>query len=123
MQRHRFPPRKSAISCAGRTGVLGQHGFGGEDKARRAESALDRGLIDERLLDRVKALWSRQTFDGLDRPALGLVGQGAAGTDGRAIEEHRAGAADLGIARALGAGQPQSVAQKIEQNRPRLDLE
>ena len=106
-----------------RSRVLGQQRFGGENEPRCAKPALDRHTIDERLLDRVEPVRTRQTFDRLDLPAVGLVGERAARAHGRAVEEDGAGATDLRVARTLGAGQPEIVAQDIEQNRPRFDLD
>jgi hypothetical protein len=64
-----------------------------------------------------------QTFDRLDIPAAGLVGEGAARAHWGPVEEDGAGAADLCVARTLGASQPEIVAQDVEEDRPRFDLE
>ena len=42
---------------------------------------------------------------------------------GSAVDEHGAGAADLDVAGALRAGEPQSVAQHVEQQLLRLDVQ
>src|SRR5262245_53557995 len=62
-----------------------------------------------------------EPFDGLDRAALGLDGEHAAGIDRPAVEDHGAGAAGAAVADLLGAGQVEMVAQGVEQGDPRLE--
>ncbi len=54
--------------------------------------------------------------------ALGVGREEAAGADRAPVDEHRAGAADLDVAGALRAGEPELVAQDVEQQLLRLDL-
>ena len=49
--------------------------------------------------------------------AVGLDGEVGAGADRRAVDQHRAGAADLEVAGALGALQVEPVAEHVEQER------
>jgi len=62
----------------------------------------------------------------LDRGDLGTVlhdDERQARYDTASVDEHRAGAALAVIAALLGAGQIEAVPQRIEQGRPRRDLE
>ena len=63
-----------------------------------------------------------ETLDRQHFAAFRVGCQEAAGGHGTAVDEHRARAAHLHLARALGAGQPETVAQKVEQQLLRLDL-
>src|SRR5438045_1733363 len=72
---------------------------------RRAEAALRGVVIDEGLLQRAQPAVACETLDGLDRPAIGPHRQLAAGVDGTAVEQHRAGAAFTAIAADLGPGE------------------
>src|SRR5262249_49543184 len=69
----------------------------------------------EALLQRVQLAVLAEAFDGRDVAALHLHGQLEARLDDFAVDQHRAGAADAGLAAALGAGEVQVVAQEIGQ--------
>ena len=80
-------------------------------------------MVDERLLQRKQCAVRGQA---LDRGHIGAVlhhGQGEAGIDPPPVDQHRARAALAVIAALLGAGQVEMVAQRIEQGRPRRELE
>ena len=65
----------------------------------------------------------RQPLDGGDAGALGLGGQHQAGVHQPAVEDDAAGAAIAGAAAFLGAGEPELVAQHVEQRLLRLAQE
>ena len=78
---------------------------------------------------RVKASSSRANSGSLGQPldrrhlaAVRVRGEIAAGADGQPVDEHGAGAADLDVAGALGAGQAEPVAEQVEQQLLRLDV-
>ena len=72
-----------------------------------ADAALRRPVLDERVLDAVEALALDQALDGLDRGAVGLIGQHQARVHGLAVHEDGARAALALAAALLGPGQPQ----------------
>ncbi len=63
----------------------------------------------------------RESLDGRDLFAVGLIGKRAAGADRQPIEQNGARSANLGIARALGALEIEIVTQEIEQHAARFD--
>src|SRR5439155_26622680 len=87
----------------------------GDDQTRRAEAALDRACIDERLLD----AGCLDALDGHDLPAVRLASQDEAGAHERAVKVNRARAALALLARVLGAIQAESFTEHIEQALPR----
>src|SRR5262249_5685653 len=78
---------------------------------------------DEGLFERSELRAVGQSLHRKHVSAVGLVGQRAAGADRIAVEKHGAGAAHLHVARALGAGQPESVAQHVEEEVLRVDAQ
>ena len=113
--------------------ALREQGHGGQDLARRAAPALKGVVADERLLHRMQAaVVAGQPFDRRDRAAVALRRERQARHDALAVEQHRARAAGALIAALLRAGQPELVAQRVEQRdagielqpvRPPVDLE
>ena len=81
----------------------------------RAEAALHGAGVDERLLHRVERLAVRQPLDGDHVAALRLAGRDEARAHGDAVEVDRAGPALALLAGVLGAGQPEPLAQDVEQ--------
>src|SRR5207237_8105878 len=61
--------------------------------------------------------------DGGDRRALGLHGEDGAGLHGFAVDQHGAGAAMRGVAADVRAGQAEGLAQEVDEEQPRLDLD
>ena len=55
--------------------------------------------------------------------AVGLHGEHQARAHGRAVDQHGAGAAYAVLAAGMGAGEPELVAQAVEQAGARLDLD
>src|SRR5436305_10641174 len=64
-----------------------------DDKARCAEAALQRGVLQEFLLPRENLLYLGNALDGQDRAALGLDAEHQAGTHDVPVDDDRAGAA------------------------------
>src|SRR5262245_36704895 len=58
---------------------------------------------------------SREALHGLDRAAVALDREREAGKERHAVHEHRAGAALAELATVLGPGEPQVLAQHLEQ--------
>ena len=87
----------------------------------RAEAALEGGVARERVLEAANSSARRDPRPsgrrGPPRPRRGSSRRTRA-----AVDEHRARAAHLHLAGALGAGQPEPVAEKVEQQLLRLDL-
>jgi hypothetical protein len=73
----------------------------------------------EALLDRIQLAVALEALDGHDLAAVGLHGQDGARLDGHAVEQHRARAAVRGVAADVRAGQPQVLAQEVDEQQPR----
>ena len=96
--------------------------LGGDNEARRAEAALLRVIVNERLLDGMEMPRLAEPFHGGDLRALRVDGQHRAGVHGFVVHQHGASAAGAAIANALGAGQRKLVAQRVQQGDARLKL-
>src|SRR5580692_12292377 len=91
--------------------------------ARRAETALQRVIVAERLLQGVeRAVGCGERFHGAHLAAFGLHREREAGARGDAVDQHRAGAADAVLAADMGAGSAEPLAEEIAQQHPRLGL-
>jgi hypothetical protein len=77
-------------------------------------------MRNERGLHGMQDVAVRHALDGEHIGAVAVQGQGQARIDPSTIEIHRAGAALTAIATLLGAGQMQTLAQKIEQRDTRV---
>ena len=95
-------------------GVIEQR-LRGHDHARDADAALRSPMLDERVLEGVKAIALGQALDGLDGGAIRLIREHQAGVDGLAVHEHRARAALALAAAFLGPGQAQVLAQHVDE--------
>src|ERR1017187_9582813 len=73
--------------------VLREEAGARDDHPRRAETALERVGLDERLLDRSHRLGRAEPLDRRDLPAVRVVDEREAGVHGEAVEQDRAGAA------------------------------
>ena len=114
-QRHRLPSRASRTSCpvgAGWSRSSHQH-------ARGAVTALGSLFVDERLLDRMELTVARQAFHGGDGATACRYRQ-VARRAGAALDQHEARSAKPYPAAELRPGQPQVMAEHIEQWRIRL---
>ena len=94
----------------------------GNNEARRAEAALLRVIVNERLLDGMEMARLAKAFHGGDLRALCVDGQHRAGVHGFVVHQHGASAAGAAIANALGAGKLKLVAQSVQQGDARLKL-
>ena len=72
-------------------------------------------VVEERLLERVEPIADRQPLDGRDRGAVRLDAEHQARVDALAVDDDRARAALPDEAALLRAGQPEVVAQDLEQ--------
>ena len=99
-----------------------EQGADREQHPRRAEAALERGVAGERLLEPLELGPLGEPLDRRHLAPARVGGEVAARADRQAVDEHRARAADLDVARALRAGQPERVAEEVEQQLLRLDL-
>src|SRR6478672_6385194 len=92
------------------------------DHARGAEAALEPVLVPERLLQRVERGAVGHPLDGLDLVPVGLDREDGAGLRALAVEVDGARAAVAGVAPDVGAGQPEVVAQEVDEQEPRFDV-
>src|SRR4029078_20650 len=85
------------------------------DHPRRAEAALQAVLIPERLLERVERRLAGHPLDGLELATIRLAREHRAGLRALAIDVDGAGAAVARVAPDVGAGQPEVVAQEMDE--------
>src|SRR5262245_13299739 len=90
----------------GRVLVLCEQSAGRDQKARRADAALERGMLDEFALQRMKLVAIRHALDGLDLASFGFSTEHEAGADELAVDDDAASAAVAGAAALLGAREP-----------------
>src|SRR2546427_11631526 len=103
--------------------VLLEQGDGGHHHSGSAEAALQPVLLVEAFLDRMELPVLLEPLDGRDRPLIGLHGEHRARLHRAAVEEHRAGAAVGGIAADVRAGHPEVLAEEMDKERARLDVD
>jgi hypothetical protein len=84
---------------------------------------LQRCVLDELALEGVQFALVGHALDGGDLLVLRLDAQHQAGADQHAVDDDRAGAAVAGAAAFLGAGQPEAIAQAVEQGLARVGEE
>src|SRR4051812_23700989 len=104
----------------GRVRVLVEQRLGRDDKARRAEAALQRRVFEEFLLHRMQLVAFGDALDRRDLAALGLDAEHQARAHDLAVGDDRAGAAIARAAAFLAAGQAELVAQHVEHGLLRL---
>src|SRR5438132_11481594 len=97
-----------------------EEGLGGHEEPWGADAALERGALQELLLQRVQRLALGHALDGLDLAAGHLATQDQAGADQPAIQHDAARPAIAGRAAFLAADQIERVAQHVEQRVLRL---
>ena len=105
-----------------RVRVVVEQPAGGQHHARRAEPALQAVALGEALLHRVQLGPVGQTLHGAHPAAVGHRRQHRARLDRRLVQPHHAGPAVGGVAAPVRAGQPQLVAQEVDQQQPGFDL-
>ena len=120
-QRQTLPSRAVLICVVVRIGVPLQQRHRAHDHAGRAVAALEGADLDEGALHRMQAAAARQSFDGGDGAAGNVGDARLAGPRGRTVEEHGAGAARTLAATRLRAGQPELLAEHVEQTPIRLE--
>src|SRR5437016_756901 len=102
--------------------ALAHAGYRREDLARRAIAALECVVVDEGLLHRMqRSIAGCEALDRADGAALRRRREHEAGDHPPPIEQNRAGAALAVVAALLGAGQPEVLAQRIEQCGARIE--
>ena len=112
----------SRISASIGVGVLVEEPGGLHDHPRGAEAALEAVLVPERLLERVEVGAVGHPLDGLELAAVGLDGEHRARLGALAIDVDGARAAVAGVAADVRAGQPEVVAQEMDEEQARLDI-
>jgi hypothetical protein len=100
----------------------GRRLLGGERASRQqhpggAEAALDGAALGERLLHGVEASVTLEPFHRQHLASVRLDREIRARAHGGTVHQHRAGATHLAVAGALGALEPETVAQHVEQQR------
>ena len=121
MQRQRLPARLRLTSCDACQLTRLQECGHREQHARRAEAALQRRVTRERVLQPFELGRSASpSMVSTSRP-LGVSRRGSSRRNRLFVEQHRAGAPDLDVAGAFRTGQPQPVAQVLQQQLLRPD--
>jgi hypothetical protein len=113
--------RQTLPSSAVLIGVPLQQRDRAHDHAGRAVAALEGADLDEGALHRMQAAAARQPLDGGDGPAGNVREADLAGPRGRTVEENGAGAARTLAAARLRAGQPELLAEHVQQTPIRLE--
>src|SRR5262245_5955364 len=106
----------------GRLGIALQHLLGGHDHPGGAEAALEAVLFPEALLDGMQLAVFGEPLDRGDRGAVGLDGEERAGLHRLPVHLDRAGATLAGVASHVRAGEPNHLADVVDQQQSRLDL-
>ena len=106
----------------GRVRVALQQVGRGHDHARRAVAALQAVVLPERLLQRVQRAFLAHSLDRRDLGAVGLDGEQRAGLDRLAVEVDGARAAVGRVAADVRAGEPERLAQEVDQEQAGFDL-
>jgi hypothetical protein len=100
---------------------FGQVGLGEHEEAGRAEPALQRVMIAERLLQVRQLLAIGETLHRADLRPVGLDAEDQAGPDRGVVQDHRAGPADTVLAAQVRAGVAKVVAEHVGQRPASLD--
>ena len=106
-----------------RIGVLAEQADGGHHHPGRAVAALEPVLLVERLLHRVQLPVLGEPLDRRHLAPVRLDGEHRARLDRLAVEQDRAGAARRRVAADVRPGQAEALAQDVDEELPRLDLE
>ena len=106
-----------------RVGIAVQQGLGAQDKARRAEAALQRVVIDDGLLQRVQDAALGQPLDRRHPFARDGQGQHQAGIDRLAVHDDGAGTALADTAALFCPRQVTDIPQDIEKPQVFLHLD
>src|SRR5262245_32590226 len=104
----------------GRIRVLLEQGLAGDEEARRADPALQGGVLQELLLQGMERLSLGQALDRLDATADDLAAEHQARAHQPPVERDAAGPAVAGGAAFLAAGQVERVPEDVKQRLLRL---
>src|SRR5688572_23778903 len=104
----------------GGVGVVAAPPRGLHDHSRGAEAALEAVLVPERLLERMEAGAVGDALDGPDLATVGLDGEHRARLGALAIDVDGAGATVAGVAPDVRPGQPEVLAQEVDEEQARL---
>src|SRR5262249_47208652 len=118
----KIPAKRLCDFGAGGTRVLLQEVHRRHDHAGRAEPALQAMALPEALLNGMKPAVLREAFNRGDLRVVRLDGEHRARLDRLAVDEDRARAANPGFAADVRPREPAGIAEKVHQQRARLDL-
>ena len=104
------------------TRVAFEHRDGEQHESRRAEAALKRPVLVERLLHRMELVGPRQTLDRPNAPSLGLHCKHQARPHRRAVEKDGARAADAVLAPEVRSRET-VLADRVGEGAPDRELE
>src|SRR5262249_33939046 len=99
----------------GRVELPLEQGVAGHEESRRADAALEGGVLEEALLQGMERLALGQALDRFDPSPPDLAAQHEARAHEPAVQRDAAGAAVAGRAAFLAAGQVQGVAEHVQQ--------
>src|SRR4030095_9464114 len=101
---------------------LAKEPIGGHEHSRSAIAAFDSVIFPESFLERMQSFILRQPLHGNDFIASRLHGEYHARFHRPPVPENSASTAAADDTTHVGAGKPQGVAEKMSQQRPRLDF-
>ena len=116
-----LPEIASTTSARLGFGIAVEQPLRGEDHAGGAEAALHREAVREGALQRMQLAAVGEPLQRLDRAALDALRRDQAGELKLAVDQHRAGAAGALPAAVLRRGQPELVAEHVDEERAGLD--
>src|SRR2546428_694327 len=106
-----------------RRGVRGEEADRGHHHSRGAEPALQAVLLVEALLDRMELPILLESLDRGDARLIHLHREEGAGLHRAAVEQDGACAAACGVAADVGPGHPEVLAEEVNEQRSRLDVD
>src|SRR5712691_2740028 len=112
----------AANVIVGRRLVLSEERIAGHEHPRRAVAALQPVLGHEAFLERVEPAVLLEAFHRHDLFAPGLDREHRARLHGSAIEDDGAGSAVRRVAADVSAGEPEDVADQVDEQEARLDV-
>ena len=115
VHRQTFPESASRISSSLGEGDAIEEVDRGDDEAGRAEAALHRARLDERLLHAVEPPVDGDPLHGHELAPVGLRPENEAGTDELPVEQDGARATFSLLTGVLRAGEPEPLAEHVEQ--------
>src|SRR5579875_588071 len=106
----------------GRLGDAAEEVDGAHDHPRGTIPALQTMLLPKRFLHRMKRLRRADPFDRRNARPVGLHGEHRTALHRNAVDEDRACAAARRVATDVRPGQPQVLAEEVDEKQARLDL-